>query len=1689
MENNRDNTRNQIIQIAPNQYELNNIINTPFVYNPKKNKPQKYIVGEPTHLTDEEYNYALQYGEHKQAVKNAREKIILHTTPIKHENIKHADARNTLFKEECCKNKITGGITFKRENCYTKKDYLLLKKRCEGFKYVEQHIKNISELKNDKNYYEVCCSGKQIKLAFDLDDKLNGIFINEVIDFCELFKNYIDIALSSNKEITYEILISVEPNEEFDSNKSYHSYHIIYNVYTNYYEIHNYHKEIVNVFLKENAENIDFYKKNVKIVDMTIYSSGKYFRTIGQSKGEVYNDTFNGDYTIKSIRTDILKALDITTSKFKTEINTDMFVMIINKDTDIFYDYTPLENPTKIYEEYNIHYVIPFINDIIEFWIENLNEYALTTNWIKTLYYIIHLLRITGTKWDEIEDHIIIEKFLDKSQIDRYKELPHRESNKQFIKYIVQKKSIESSDFSNMFIANLTARELHDIEIKEIYKHLNKVPSDKVFLVLQRGVLYNLKSSICVYMYEIKTDDIDLITRGEVVFNNGILKIDLHTTQLYKKLYAIQTKTIITNAVIDWKTKTIKGTRAEEYNVIVKHINNLTNEELQLNTERKDGARNLFVEDWDNIKLISLTKEADLHLIAEAPTSCGKTYYLMRQRIMYVLGELYLKQKKTRRICVLTDTRSLANATTDMITKIFNELKIPLSYFKNYLGYVKEAEGDKNDIKNENTLLLLVCVDSLDKYTERFIKEDNLFFTDLIIDEYQNISSGILKKITNDLKETTRQKIIINSFYNAIKLAKSVLILDADINEYDRQFLKKYAGKTFDYVRYVNYKQPTKKVILMEWNELENNIIHNYKLGQPQSLSVSTRTEAVKIYDRFIKLGLGKQNAIIVMTGDGAIDSREDELKESDILKSKLCGDTTLWRNYKLIIYNSTITTGISENTALGDIPHFYTHYSLIVAEATGTPNAVAKAQMDMRVRKTQTEIMRVAIKKNSFHTLQIKPKKDYEFIINKQVADIKTLIYRQSVKCNNSNKTDITIPPKLQEHLITIKTLKETCFSYKSTAEEKTHAKASLQDSLKKLNEWDKEEQLFLELSTRKSKNIDYHNSEFMAIYFKLFKKWGIEEITTELYENITEEEIETISQQEKDKYLHTAEQNGYDKFNVEMEIYDCNKENTTYNENISKLFELGYSQYLSRLYGKKEPYFNGIVYDLYETKYSTADARKGYTRLFDYYYYEIICDMLIKSVLKNMDDKSVKELKRTDIQLRRDINYICKASIMFELVKGGHLRKDINEYYNYNEFMTDIIEKQKGELFLYQTEKLKNGLIDKLKALLKYLFINKMFNEIKQINFENISVNEYIIESFGYFNTIADIDEEKNIISFCSKKGNPYRLQKINYYIEKPITNTYADDYNILITNTDIDDYTELIKNNTITDYLTDTHFTISKKYMPKIQSKAHKINGRLYDFITHYVAKDNQKALYDKLAVIHNNYKETHTKISYKHAKEIQDDYERLYETAEINEDDYYNTIGAIKAKPIIKGTVMKEAKRFYNWKVCDNGGVYNENDEPQKIVIIENSRPFYTERQRINYNQGIKYENQYEVNESYVVYKNRLFNMKYVIAEAFMNDYDSEKSFIIPIDQDHTNNALNNLKIINDYEEFKVYKKGILASFLKKNKNVKKQKSKERETAKAKEKCVCVICGGKYTSINKNKHDKTAKHLRLCKSNEE
>jgi len=1579
---------------------------------------------------------------------------------IPHVNIYHKDARTTLFIEEECRNTL-GGVSFKREKCYTNKDYILLKQKITGYTYVEQHINNINELNINKNYCEVLCSGKPIKLTFDLDDKTNGILINEIIDFCEIFKNYLNININevnindiNIKEITYEILISVEPNEEFNSNKSYQSYHIVFNVYTIYLKIYNTHMEIVNNFLKDYGESIPFYENNNKIIDMTIYNTGKFYRTIGQSKGTKTEDG--------KTRTDIFKALNIISGEFKKIITTEMLVMAVNTNTDILYNYVPYEKVKKIKCKFNLRYVIPTLPITIKKWITELTEQDLTADWIKNISYLINVIIISGINDTDKRD--IMTEFLDKSQFGEYIGLSHKQNNIEFIQFLTNEiynandinipLTIEDKRITyNKKMNGDLITELTEIEKTELYRFLKKDNSEIVYLSA-------IPSPTGVY---------EIIIDG--IVSKDISKSRTHYDLLYIEAY----KTIVINAVINGKE--IRGNQSKEYNLIVNYINNLSTEELQFNKETKDGKNNLFITDWDNPKLIKLTKEKDLCLICEAPTSSGKTYHLMRNRIKCIL-ECY-KKHEPRRIVVLTDTRSLTSATSQMIINLFNEFDIDLSYFKNYLDYT-DGKTDKNEIQNSNTLLLLICIDSLPFYTNRFIKEENLTFTDCIIDEYQNISNGIIKKITNVNEDKYNQQKIMNVFYNVIKDTRSVLLLDADIYNYDRELLKKYTDRTFKYVRFIDYKQNTKKIILMDYSPMIEMITHKYKLGIPQSIAMSSRKQARNFYDKIIKLGMGKKFPILVMNTDGALDSRNDtRTNESKSLKNKLCGNTLLWRDYTMIIYNSTITTGISENTDIGEIPHFDTHYSILHTSATLTPNATARAQMDMRVRKTKTETLRVSVhsEKINVKTLQIRPKKDYEFCLKKTISTIQNLIYKQ-------NREPLLLPPKLEEQMNAIKGIKSNSNNMNLTPNHRAKSKEYLKELYLISNYMEKEEQLFLELSFRKTKTIDYHNHEFLTIYLKTLRKWGINEIKTEFYKNISNEEFIKVVQLEKDTHIFTAEQCLFEAFNVDRKIYNYNDTDTKneFDNNTCEIFKFGYSNYMARFYGKTEPYFNGILFNLIEHKYTHNQTH--YNRLYDYYFYDTLKLILIQFV-KNFNDQNRDELQRTMNSLNEDIRYLCNACILFELIKGGFLIKRAGEHYDYKEFMSDLIEERGGNCELMDTTLLKEGMINDLKPLLKYLLDNNKFTTITKTRLDLITINDYIKEAFNYFNTNTRIEtqtqatQERYYVRYVSHKGIPFRLQKNDYSIEKNSDNNEP----LLITNSDIDDYKTIITGEQLKDYTTITGFILNKKYMPKIKICVDKIYSRLFALIENYTTERNQQLLKDHLTKETVECKLNQIKISYEEAKEIQDELDRLYNETEINEEAYYNTIGGFIANTIIKGNDIRDAKRFYKWTVCENGGIYNENGEPQNIIVIPNCEPHNNENQLCDYRDMVKINKKEVINRknvSFVNYRGRLFNVKLVIAEAFFLEYN-DNSWIIPIDNDYTNNALINLKLIETEQEYKDLMKENEKKIKRVKNEIKKDITKIRRMEIKNEKHICDICGGEYTNNNKGNHVKTAKHL--------
>lgn len=1585
-----------------------------------------------------------------------------------YENVYHNDARTTLFTTADSRNK-DGGVSFQRDNCYTKTDYLLLRNTHKRFIYTEQHTKNINELKTDKNLYEVLCSGKPIKLAFDIDDKDEGIPISEIIAFCELFKIFMSSDTQSEKQITYTIMISEEADAIFNYNTPYNSYHIVFNIYT---KKNLFNKQIVKAFLEANGEHIPFYSRNKAIVDLSYYSNGKYARAVGQSKGKLFN------------RTDIIRAVDLQNERFTDDITSDMFIMFVNKDTDIFYDYIEPINTAKVYDDYNIQYVIPHYEELIMDWIDALTEHDFINEWTETIHYLLHILKIGGLNGGDPHTPILkqldeikggeggmtpLKLFLQKSRVSHYDSADMTEQNITFIKNILHTNKHKRLDERNPIFNGIGIRELCEYEIKEIYKQQSKIPSDRLYLVLQTSKAFikkGVSNKTNKHAYEITADAPH--TRGEITYikadeKNKCSNIDIKQSEdieQYDYLYDISTKTILIYAFV-YKTKGLKC--MSEYNVVIETLNGHAVKDLQFCNEK-----HIEITDWKDKRLLELNHKSELNIIIEAPTSSGKTYNQMRNRLRSVL------KYEDRRVCVITDTRSLTSATDEMIKRVFNELGIPLTYFKNYLRYNKDynkgEEDDINEVNNDNTRLLLVCVDSLMKYTQRFNKDDNLIFTDLIIDEYQNITNGIIKTITNEYVETNRQKEIMNAFYGVIKNAESVSIYDADIYTHDIKRLKKITGKTFDYVKYIGFKQKVSKSVLVLYDDMIEEIIHNYEQGRPQSISVSTKSRANKIYEEFVKKGMSSSMPIVLITSDGAKDSRITEQTQADSkkLKERLCGNTELWREYKLVIYTSTITTGISFNTADGDTPYIYRHYSIIKASATDTPHSTARGQMDRRVRQTQTAECYTAIEGDELSTLTIKPI-DYDLYFKKNKDELHTLLLKRNLYAKKENEKDEIILPNeitdLQAHL------RHLTANFKN-AKDQTARKVIKEIKTECINKLDtliQAEERFMELNTTKKAREQADNSEFIAFYFKLMRKWGVEIITSNLYPKINAIEKEAIEKKEKDKHIYTKEQADFEAFNTEHRITDYNDKHNQ-DENMKELGYSGYGQYHAKLYGKCEPYFNQVAFTLIQDKYRTREALTAYTKLYDYEYYDLLRSMILKNVLVNMDDEAKKELNRTDRNLKNDMAYVVYACIMFEMFKGGYILTKGGDAYDYKMFMRDMIITREGEAEIINKDALINGIITDLKPISRYLFKCGGLKVRGVASFEAITLNNYIELAFNYFNTNAKTEtyEDGKIgIIFTAEKGTPFRLQETNYEV---MPNSEGE--KVLIYDGDIDDYYTISE---LTPYTTYSGLKIPIDYMPKVKRTAHKINGRMYNLIDHYVVENKRKQLQDRLTEQTSTLKKSYTQISYEDAKDIQNQYEKL--TAEgqhLTAEKCGLALGGEITEPNVnEPTEFKPARRFYNWKVSNEGVVYNENEIPQNVIIIPNTKIDYKERP-IDYD--FTDQDKGDKSVSYVMYRNRMFRLNLIVAEAFYTEYDSENSYIVALDGDYTNNHINNIKIYNTKEEFDAYMKT-----QKQTKNaVKKETTALNRKTQKNEKRECSVCGGNYIVKNKAIHEKTEKH---------
>jgi hypothetical protein len=281
---------------------------------------------------------------------------------------------------------------------------------------------------------------------------------------------------------------------------------------------------------------------------------------------------------------------------------------------------------------------------------------------------------------------------------------------------------------------------------------------------------------------------------------------------------------------------------------------------------------------------------------------------------------------------------------------------------------------DKRKIAPDNIKILIVCYDSLMKFT-------HFRPTHLILDEFKNITKrftkiNIVRIDDNGTKipyTNADKELQVNHFFRLFNTAIAVKLYDADCDEYLLDYLKNHTNKKFTVYSLVGYEQYNNNIVIKSHNEAIRMIVSLVNNGKNVSISCGWKSLALKICDVLsasYQLGCGvsipltrRQMNICVIHADGAYFSTGGQEQNQSQQKLNMINDTTLWKNFDIVIYTPTITTGISFN----DNEFFHTHFAFVGIGA----DATQQAQMIYRVRKLKSKTIVIVSIEDKIKTLQ----------------------------------------------------------------------------------------------------------------------------------------------------------------------------------------------------------------------------------------------------------------------------------------------------------------------------------------------------------------------------------------------------------------------------------------------------------------------------------------------------------------------------------------------------------------------------------------------------------------------------------------------------------------------------------------------------------------------------------------------
>jgi hypothetical protein len=814
----------------------------------------------------------------------------------------------------------------------------------------------------DRNYlYEIVNSETAIRLYMDLDIKENELSFLQILKLIEDFKIFLKMYYDYDVNFNTSIHLSLKPSQLQNTysieDKFISSCHIIFDIIVD--DVIQ-AKQIIKSFINTRAILTEY-------IDIKVYSYRRKFRTLYQAKEQVLKtDIVSGKKFYKfvvNINNNLIHDKSITKEDFISCIipsNTeqDKLVEITNKKHILVEDYSKFIN-VKIeepiiklsYVKYqNVFYCIDQIKKLKRY-LNELKEVEWITNyyWNNNLKLVVATLIIANVKWIDIINHEIIKLFLKLSRVKDYDTDEWNLKNIIYIKNVVEKQILHNH-FNKDFFEPLTEKSIY-----YIYNLLNLNPTDTILITEQ---LVNKKSYLLINygnnLIELLNNQskksetkskttskiINSLKKNKPIKNELINEVDPHTPDSkrnclnIKKALFIPTKQIL---LIDFQIDIEKNEATGENKEVI-----YSNIQKQLAIEEIKQIGNITETSCYNIIEVLNLHDVEINAYENryltAPVGAGKSYIVLRKDIHSIL------KTKENKIIVITDTISMANKSYADILNIIKENGFTEQNIKLY--------NSSKDKFTADTKILICCYDSIYKYKEDFTP------THLIIDEFVNVC----KRITGTQKIGNEKELIRNYYFKLIQSCY-LKFYDADIDELMLQIIKHNYNINFKIVSLINYVQLNTNVVLTTEDKMKSNILKclNFK----KNITISSTSTILKMKEFMDEISeIYKDIKMVLIYKDGAVVSGIKNDTASKKLKNELCSNTEMWKNYNVVIYSPSITTGISFN----DREYFYKHFHFCSPKSA---DSTQNSQMIHRVRKNETNTIEICVSNNSISTLK----------------------------------------------------------------------------------------------------------------------------------------------------------------------------------------------------------------------------------------------------------------------------------------------------------------------------------------------------------------------------------------------------------------------------------------------------------------------------------------------------------------------------------------------------------------------------------------------------------------------------------------------------------------------------------------------------------------------------------------------